>query len=668
MVRMPSIPLHRPLRCFIPTFLCAALCILSTVFARATDGGAQENISFYHDVIDTLEVVDSLDDHSSVEMRRSEIQLDPACLYQDVCKHTLATKPLVHTYGPFSAQLSVNGFRPGDIISRVDNVLPLYKRDSYHNLFTLPRTDIFRARLHRRGFPAFDLTTDPREGHGVSLGLLDLSAFTNLRLSSVNCFQLTRISWLDQVMRRWYDEKYSVFPSFEEYFLKIRSNAPAKLGPELNFWFVDQDSYFETSQFDDVIEEGKETYHTGARWKSNSRSAAAWYLHRLLVKDSFITTGWSLSYTRRKDLARGKSGLLSEEPTDLDSHLYFLTLDANAVLEAFTYTSGLEIHHGIIAGRTVNRMKVDSQGMYYPSIYVQQRGDEYTPDELMQVDFRTGAFRYESWIRIKKDISRTSFHLGLNCLYRDRFPLALGPEIGLDYTFGVGKLILAVKRSQRFPVAERAHVTMYPLEGSRVEINDSVNLGFESSLLSFSAFFAKLYDLFDPVDENALFEGEYADGFSTGFECIIKKRISILDVHLGYGYGASYLKREGIGYPSVYDPGRKGICRLHLRFCDSFVLSLSGDCSQGQRITPLLGREETERGYQPIWGQPNSIRLPLSWGVSIGTTVRLSRRFEVSLYANDIPGRKFAVVYDDWHHKNFVKTPWYGGLKVGYDF
>ena len=660
-------PLHWQIRFFILTFLCGAFCFLSPAFARAMDGGAQKKTFLYHDVIDTLEVVDSLDNCSSVEMRRSDIELNPACLYQDVCKHALAAKPLIHNYGPFSAQLSVNGLRPGDILSRVDNVLPLHKRDSYHHLFTLPRTDIFRARLHTKGFPTFELITDPRDGHGVSLGLLDFSAFSNLRISSVNCFQLTRISWLDQVMRKWYDEKYSVFPSFEEYFLKIRSDAPAKLGPELNFWFVDQDSYFETSQFDDVIEEGKETYHTGARWRSNSRSTATWYLHRLLVKDSFITTGGALSYTRREDLARGKSGLLSEEPTDLDSHLYFLTLDANAVLEAFTYTGGLEIHHGIIAGRTVNRMKVDSQGMYYPSIYVLQRGDEYTPDELMKVDYRTGACHYETWIRIKKDISRTSFHIGLNSLYRDRFPFALGPEIGLDHAFRVGKLILYLKRSQRFPGSERAHVSMYPLEGSRVEVNDSVTLGFESSLLSISAYYAKLYDLFDPVDENALFEGEYADGFSAGFECVIRKKISVLDVHIGYGYGASYLEREGIRYPSMYDPGSKGICRLHFRFCDSFGLSLAGDCSQGQRITPLLGREKTEKGYQPIWGRPNAARLPLNWGVSIGTAFRLSRSFEVSLYATDIPGRKFAVVYDDWHRQNFVKTPWYGGLKVGYD-
>jgi hypothetical protein len=550
----------------------------------------------------------------------------------------------------------------------VDNVLPLYKRDSYHHLFGLFRTDVFDVKLKTDGFPTFELNTKPQKGHGISLGLLDFSAFSNLRLSRIRCFQLARISWLDQIMRRLYNEKYSVFPSFEEYYLKIRSDAPGKLGPELNFWFVDQDSYFETSQLDDVIEEGKEAYHTGARWKSNSRSMAGWYLHHLAVKKSFITTGWALSLTRREDLAKGKSGLLSEQPTDLDSHLYFLTLDANALLESFTYTNGLEIQQGIRIGRTINEMKVDSRGMYYPSIYGLQRGDEYTPDKLMRVDFRNGAFHYETWLRVQKDISRLNFYVGLKGSYRDRFSFVIGPQCGLTYDSGMGKLKLSASRSQKFPGAERAHVSMYPLEGSRVEVNDCLTIGLESSLVNLSTYYAKLYDLFDPIDENSLFQGDYADGFSTGFECVVKRKISILDVHLGYGYGLSILKREGIRYPSTYDPGSKGTLMVHLRLCDSISLSLAGDCSQGQRITPLLGREATETGYRPVWGKPNAARLPLNWGVSCGTVFRLSRSFQLSLFATDIPGRKFAIVYDDWCTKNYVKTHWYGGLKVGYDF
>jgi hypothetical protein len=186
--------------------------------------------------------------------------------------------------------------------------------------------------------------------------------------------------------------------------------------------------------------------------------------------------------------------------------------------------------------------------------------------------------------------------------------------------------------------------------------------------LSLSAYYSKLHDLFDPVDDNALFKGDYANGYSAGFECVVKKKISLLDIHIGYGYGTSILEREGIAYPSTYDPGSQGICRLHFRFCDSISLSLAGDCSQGQRITPLLGRELTEKGYQPVWGQPNAARLPLNWGLSAGTTLKFSKNFETSLYITDLPGRKFAIVYDDWYTKNFVKTHWYGGVKLGYDF
>jgi hypothetical protein len=659
---------YRLLHLLILTTFCGVFRLCFPPIAGALESDTQQREIYYVDILDTLEVVDSLSGHSPGVMRRNEIESDPACLYQDVYKHALATKPLVNAYGPFSAQLSVNGLRPGDITSRVDNVLPLYKRDNYHHLFSLPRSDLFQVELNTRGFPAFELTTSPREGHGISLGLLDFSAFSNLRISRISCFQLARISWLDQIMRRLYDTKYSVFPSFEEYYVKIGSDAPGVLGPELNFWFVDQDSYFETSQFDDMVEEGKEAYRTGARWRSNSRSVAGWYLHRLAVQESFITAGWALSYTHREDLARGTSGLISEQPTDLNSHLDLLTLDANAVLESFTYTHGLEIQHGFRIGRTVNEMKIDSQGMYYPSVYVLQRGDEYTPDDLMWVNFREGSFHYQTWFHVRKKISRLSLHIGLKASYRDRFPFALGPEAGLEYDLGIGVVSMVSGRWQHFPGAERAHVSMYPLEGSRVEVNDSFIIGFNSSLLSLTAYYSKLHDLFDPVDENSMFQGDYADGFSAGLECIAQKRLSLFDIHIGYGYGRSILEREGIWYPSTYDPGHKVTCTLDIHLCDRIIFDLAGDCSQGQRITPLLGREKTELGYRPLWGEPNAARLPLNWGLSCGTVLKIGRSFELSLFVTDIPGREFAVVYDEWNAKNFVTTPWYGGMKVGYDF
>ena len=76
-------------------------------------------------------------------------------------------------------------------------------------------------------------------------------------------------------------------------------------------------------------------------------------------------------------------------------------------------------------------MKIDSRGMYYPSVYVLQRGDEYTPDDLMWVDFKEGSFHYQTWFHIRKKISRLSLRIGLKGSYRDRFPFALGPEAGL---------------------------------------------------------------------------------------------------------------------------------------------------------------------------------------------------------------------------------------------
>jgi len=136
-------------------FLWAALAMLIPYISRALESGVLEAEIFYSDVIDTLDVVDSLSEETNGKIRTSDLELNPSCLYQDVFKYTLATEPSINVYGPFSAQLSVNGLRPGDVKSRVDDVLPLYKKDSYHNLFGLPRTDIFTAKLNKYGFPSF---------------------------------------------------------------------------------------------------------------------------------------------------------------------------------------------------------------------------------------------------------------------------------------------------------------------------------------------------------------------------------------------------------------------------------------------------------------------------------------------------------------------------------
>jgi hypothetical protein len=164
-----------------------------------------------------------------------------------------------------------------------------------------------------------------------------------------------------------------------------------------------------------------------------------------------------------------------------------------------------------------------------------------------------------------------------------------------------------------------------------------------------------------------MFRGDYADGYAAGFECELTRSLSIFDMNIGYGYGRSILEREGIEYPSTYDPGSKATCSVRCRFSEGFSISIAGDCIQGQRVTPLEGREMTEIGYVPVWGSPNSDRLPLNWGLSFGTMIRPTKNFNISLFVTDIPGRRFAVVYDDWHKKNFVKTHWYGGLKVGYE-
>jgi hypothetical protein len=387
-----------------------------------------------------------------------------------------------------------------------------------------------------------------------------------------------------------------------------------------------------------------------------------------MVKDSYIRTGLSFSYTRRKDHAGGQSGLRTEEPTELNSRLDFLTLNASAVLDGYTAVKGFEIEHGLSGGEIVNEMKVDNKGMYYPAIYMLQRGDEYTPDKLLKVDEKSRTFGYETWLRIRKEFLGIGIKVGVKGQHRLRYPYVWSPEAELDHRSRLGRLVLFIGRRQRFPGAERAHVTMYPLRGHRVERNDSVTLGFDTSWLSLSGYYARLYDLFDPIDENSMFKGDYADGYSTGFEVILKPGISIFDIHLGYGFGRSILSREGVSYPSTYDLGEKATGRILCRICDHLSFSVSGDCSRGHRITPLVGRELTETGYQPVWGPPNSARLPLNWGVSFGTTIRITNSFSTALYVTDLPGRKFAIIYDDWYTKNFVRTHWYGGLKLGYDF
>jgi hypothetical protein len=100
--------LHRSLRFFLFTLISEVLFVFTPAVTSALDSSAQEENIYYPDIIDTLEVVDSLDEHSLEKIRRSDIELDPASLYQDVYKHALATKPLANAYGPFSAQLSLS--------------------------------------------------------------------------------------------------------------------------------------------------------------------------------------------------------------------------------------------------------------------------------------------------------------------------------------------------------------------------------------------------------------------------------------------------------------------------------------------------------------------------------------------------------------------------------
>jgi hypothetical protein len=85
---------HRPYWFLRRGLFSGLLLFLSPAITGALESTDAEEIIPYYDIIDTLEVVDSPDDDSNWRIRRSDIELDPSCLYQDVYKHTLATRPL----------------------------------------------------------------------------------------------------------------------------------------------------------------------------------------------------------------------------------------------------------------------------------------------------------------------------------------------------------------------------------------------------------------------------------------------------------------------------------------------------------------------------------------------------------------------------------------------
>jgi hypothetical protein len=146
---------------------------------------------FLEDVIDTVNVIDSKEQDILIEgeIEEEDVNSDPAALHQDVFRHMIATEPLVDSYGPFSAQISVKGLRPQNTGARIDNLLMLYKKDSYHNLFSLPRGDIFKSNFNKNGFSSIDFSTDnQKKGTGFAFGLLDISAYNNLSVSGVNFF------------------------------------------------------------------------------------------------------------------------------------------------------------------------------------------------------------------------------------------------------------------------------------------------------------------------------------------------------------------------------------------------------------------------------------------------------------------------------------------------
>lgn len=616
------------------------------------------------------------------QVDRDQLARDPSCLNQDIFMY-MQKSPLINA-GLFSSQISINGNRPEDTQIEIDRVLRVYDCGKIQNVFGIFDSDIFEANLNRfgyganggSGFSRIDLTANPRKASRLSLRFFDISALTNFNLLNSNLFVLGKISWLDRVINRIFGQGF-VCPHSQELYSKW-SLGPKRCQISSNIWWFREGSYIKSGALTDS--QMRKSFQTEADWLNEKELRAFWTNGQVILNSKlFLELALSLHNTHRLDHARGESGLVGlVDPTKLYVDLDFSTQTVSSLMELSYFAEHLEVNSGVRVSKIKNILSYNSEGYFYPKFYVSQRGDEISPEEIKQGHSRDNALESSYWTNVHTELLGLQIMAGLVGSMRTGYSFGLSPRIKVACPLAISFLdnpgfVLSLGGYRQFPGAERVYVTMYPVSESNGKAEESslVALGFQSDQFHLILSGSKIRHLYSPGSANSRFSSVYANGYRAALETGMMRKIGKITVELDYGYGISVNNQEGLEYRSVHDPGHNATLSVIYMPSQKFVLTASGEFSEGQRINRLLAREETPEGYMPIWDPvPNSERLPAKLGISIGGRLSLSDDLLLSVYVVNFPGHTYAVMYEGWdpEKRSYIKYPFLVGLGIERNF
>lgn len=546
--------------------------------------------------------------YKTYELQQGDLRRIPQFGEQDALRAFFAL-PSVTSLNDFSTQLYVRGGNFDETLISIDNV-PVYNPYHFGSFFSMFNPDIIEKQtLYSSNYPnkfggclsgALDIQTKAgnfeKTNTSISLGLVSSKAFFETPLGKGSLILSARRTYLD-LLASIIDENilpYYFYDVYGKYNYPINDKnhiSISMLYSRDNFKMFD-DNYYENIKVSDEPTWGNNIYNLKYSHLFNKQASIDAQIY--LSSSLFVAEGHSIDdseFTRTK----------------VDNKIHDISVTLNFIYSV----SG----HNLQVGFELKKIdfkydwEIGNSSLTSFGFELEDTFFDFAPNPFEHVN---NEMLYNLYVRDKIIISKSlDFTIGLRNSYYSNLGLNLvTPAINVNFQindnvellFGYGKYFqnLFVIKDQNTFLLDPFSVVFLPQNKSQLPSSNNFNLNlvYSNFLLGSTLEVSTYYNLRENLPSSYPRQTNhytFENGYSTGFELLLKKNIGDVSGWLSYSFTRSIKSNTDFDYFSRIDRTNNIKILFNLELSESWFFTSFWTFATGTPYTPTLGQYIGER-------------------------------------------------------------------------
>ncbi len=559
--------------------------------------------------------------------------------------------PSVTSLNDFSAQLYLRGGNFDETLIALDDV-PVYNPYHLGSFFSMFNTDIIeKETLYPSNYPnkyggylsgALNIQTKPGNfeniNSSVSIGLVSSKFYSELPIGKGSLILAGRRTYFDLVAALFYNRKKNI-GEFPYYFYDgyAKYNYPIDKKNQISLSLLlsrDLLKMFDDNLYSNINVSQKPT------WGNDLYNFK--YIHLFNDKISIVS---QIYYTSSSFVAKGESYYNSKYTR---SKINNIIKDVSYSVRLNYKLTGQDIQLGFVLKKinlsydwNLGKSELSSFGFnaedtffdFAPKIFLENNKEEFyniffrdkiifTKSLNITLGFRTSYLKYS-----KINLLTPSFNINYK----------INDNIDLTFSYGKYFQYLYVKKDRNTFLLDPFSVYFLPKDKAQFanSSNTNINIIFNKFIfgtsLEISGYYNKRRHLFSFYPQE-LNHYSYENGYSTGIEILLKKKIGYISGWLSYTLSRSAKSNGDYYYPIRIDRTHNIKILFNIQLSESWFFSAFWTFATGLPYTPIIGKyiggetvtlkdnfyDDDDFSLFPIMGSKNSKRTPAYHRLDIG--------------------------------------------------